>query len=88
MFKVYNKYHKNAPIDAVYVGRGTPFGNPFIIGKDGDRDEVCDKFEEMIHQNENLKKLVKQKLKGKNLICFCSPKRCHADTLLKIANED
>lgn len=88
MFKVYNKYHKNAPIDAIYVGRGTPFGNPFVIGKDGDRNEVCDKFEEMIHKNENLKKLVKEKLKGKNLVCFCSPKRCHADTLLKIANED
>ncbi len=34
----------NAPDDAVYVGRGTPWDNPFKIGKDGDRYEVIRKF--------------------------------------------
>lgn len=29
----------------IYIGRGSPWGNPFKIGRDGDRDEVCDRFE-------------------------------------------
>jgi hypothetical protein len=86
MPRIYNKYHKNAPREAIYVGRGTPYGNPFVIGKDGDREEVCNKFEEMILNNFELQNLVKKNLKGKDLICFCYPKRCHAETLLKIAN--
>jgi len=87
MPKVYNKYH-NPPENAVYIGRGSPFGNPFMIGRDGDRDSVCDKYEEYIKSKPELIKLAKARLKGKNLVCFCKPKRCHGDTLLKIANEE
>ena len=72
--------------DAVYIGRGSPFGNPFVIGRDGDRDEVCDKFERYIEQKPQLIALVKRKLHGKNLVCFCAPQRCHGETLLRIAN--
>lgn len=28
-----------------YIGRSTPFGNPYVIGPDGDRGEVIRKFE-------------------------------------------
>ena len=87
MCKVHNKYHKTAPPDAVYVGRGSPFGNPFVAHKPEDRDDVCDKFEEMISNDPELVALVKKELKGKDLICFCKPKRCHGDILLRIANE-
>ena len=27
-------------------------------------------------------------LRGKDLVCWCAPQRCHADVLLKYANED
>jgi hypothetical protein len=87
MPKVHNKYHRTAGPDAVYVGRGSPFGNPFVIGKDGDRDAVCDKYEAMLLRNPQLLARVRQELKGKDLICFCAPKRCHGDTLLRVANE-
>ena len=82
---VYNKY-RNPPADAVYIGRGSPFGNPFVIGKDGDRDEVCDKFERFIMRKPVLIARIKRVLRGKDLICFCAPKRCHGETLLRIAN--
>lgn len=85
---VCNKYHNTARRGAVYIGRGSPFGNPFVIGKDGDRDEVCDKYESMLLQNTELLNLVKTQLRGKDLVCFCAPKRCHGDTLLRIANQD
>lgn len=79
--KVYNK-HKGYPDGAVYVGRGSPWGNPFVIGKDGNRDEVCDKFEKI-----TLPSLDLSALRGKDLVCFCSPLRCHADALLRKANQ-
>ena len=85
--KVCNKYHNTARQGAVYIGRGSPFGNPFVIGKDGNRDLVCGKYETMLLQNTELLNLVKTELKGKDLVCFCAPKRCHGDTLLRIANE-
>ena len=86
MPKVHNKYHNTAGPGAVYIGRGSPFGNPFVIGKHGDRDEVCDKYEAMLCSDPQLITRVKAELKGKDLICFCAPKRCHGDTLLRIAN--
>jgi len=87
MPKVHNKYHKTAGPDAIYIGRGSPYGNPFVIGKHGDRDEVCDRYEAMLRENPQLVARVKTELKGKDLVCFCAPKRCHGDTLLRIANE-
>lgn len=83
--KVWNK-RDNHPMDAVYIGRGSPFGNPFIIGRDGDRDDVCNKFAIYLHDNPHLIIQVKEELKGKDLVCFCAPKRCHGDLLLSIAN--
>lgn len=81
MPKVHNKHHKTAPIDAVYIGRGSPYGNPFVIGKHGDRDDVCDRFEAEV-----LPKLDVTALRGKDLVCYCAPKRCHGDALLRKAN--
>lgn len=80
--KVHNKYHNTAGKDAVYIGRGSPYGNPYVIGRDGDRDDVCNKFETNI-----LPSLDVKALKGKDLICFCAPKRCHGDAILKKAND-
>jgi|ETNvirenome_6_85_1030632.scaffolds.fasta_scaffold01415_14 hypothetical protein len=72
----------------VYIGRPSKWGNPFTIGRDGTRDEVCDKFEEWFLKQPELVEECKQELRGKILGCFCSPKRCHGDFLYKIANED
>ena len=84
MPKVHNTYHKTAPRDAVYIGRGSKFGNPFMIGRDGDRDDVCDKYEQMVRKNPELLKAIKAELKGKDLVCFCKPKRCHGDFLISL----
>jgi len=86
--KVYNKIDGNYPSDCVYVGRGSYYGNPYVIGKDGTRKEVVEKYIELIENNPDLKELIKQQLKGKNLLCYCAPKLCHGDYLLKIANEE
>ena len=77
---------KNIPENSVYVGRPSVWGNPFIIGKDGCREEVIMKYRTFLFRNKELTEKVKEELAGKNLICFCSPKSCHADVLLEIAN--
>ena len=83
--QVFNK--RNAvPASAVYVGRPSKFGNPFFMANESKRDEVCDKFEAYVLSNPELIAAVKAELHGKNLVCWCSPARCHADTLLQIAN--
>lgn len=66
----------------VRIDRGSKWGNPFLIGDDGDRDEVCEKFEKFYFPNKN--KLLEQveKLKGKVLSCHCYPERCHGLTLI------
>ena len=85
---VHNKYKNTAPAGAIYIGRGSPWGNPFVIGKDGGRDEVCDKYEAMLATNPDLTASVKKELRGKHLVCFCKPQRCHGDTLARVANEE
>lgn len=94
--KLFNKYHGNAPADAVYIGRGSPWANPWshLPSKYPDvtlvssREEACRLFKEAVLANpENIAE-IKKHLKGKDLVCFCAPKQCHGDILLKIANEE
>lgn len=67
---------------AVRVDRGSAFGNPFILGADGDRNAVCDAYRDhyLPHKPSILKAI--PTLKGKVLICHCYPERCHAESLI------
>lgn len=76
--KVHNIHHNSAPDDAIFIGRGSPWGNPYVIGRDGWRDEVCDKFEKKRLPYLDLTKLV-----GHDLVCYCKPARCHGDAILE-----
>jgi hypothetical protein len=76
--RLYNKYHKDAPKDAIYIGRGSPWGNPYVLGKDGERDEICVLYVKNILPSLDLTPLI-----GKSLVCYCYPKRCHGDAILK-----
>ena len=85
MPRVLNKNTENIPTEAVFVGRPSKWGNPFAIGADGDRDEVCDRYEAWFTVQPHLIAALPE-LRGKDLVCFCAPLRCHADFLLKLAN--
>ena len=88
---ILNKHHlpgKMIPAGAVYIGRGSPWGNPFVIGKDGTRDEVCDKHAEYLRQQVRTGRVSLEalaELHGKDLVCFCAPARCHGEILEKAA---
>ena len=71
----------------VYVGRPSKWGNPFIIGRDGTRDEVVEKFARWIETRPVLMRALPE-LAGKRLACWCSPHRCHADVLAEMATWD
>ena len=83
--RVLNKNTDDIPPDAVYVGRPSKWGNPFVVGRVGSREEVVAKYADwldgMIHNG----RLDLDELQGKDLVCFCAPLPCHADILLELA---
>ena len=91
--RVLNKRIDKIPPDAVYVGRPSKWGNPFIIGRDGTREEVIERYRRLMNSILASKtgKLLQQdleELRGKNLVCWCAPLPCHADVLLELANKE
>jgi hypothetical protein len=73
----------------VYIGRGSIFGNQFVIGKDGNRAEVIEKYRIWFNtriQDTQFRKAVLQ-LKDKRLGCFCKPLACHGDIICEYINK-
>lgn len=91
MCKVVNKYKE--PYD-IYIGRGSIWGNPYSHIPSGTKAQfVVETVEQAI---ENYKKYLWQQIKsgtitrdqlleldGKVLGCFCKPKPCHGDVIVK-----
>lgn len=69
----------------VYIGRGTPFGNPFKSGVDGTRSEVIELYREwlLIQLKDPEFKALFLTLRGKVLGCHCKPKACHGDVIIQ-----
>ena len=99
MCKVLNKRVHGVPAGAVYVGRPTKWGNPYshltgTLAKFtvGSRDEAVDAYEQALlkkfQRDPDAKARLQAALKGKDLVCWCAPARCHADVLLKYANQE
>lgn len=91
------------PENTVKVDRTTKWGNPFVVGVDGTAARSVELYVKLLagyyciscktafdaqkaavaHVSKNL-----TSLRGKNLACWCAlDKPCHADVLLKIANQ-
>ena len=70
----------------VYIGRGSKWGNPFIIGKDGTREDVISKYEMYIMDRDSLIEALPE-LEGKVLGCFCKPLPCHGDILVRMVED-
>lgn len=69
-------------LPVVYVGRPTKYGNPFSVDEYG-LEMALRMFEE--YARNQMPKGYIDKLRGKNLACWCSlEKPCHADVLLEI----
>lgn len=86
---IVNKHHGKS---GEYIGRGSPLGNPFVIGKDGSREQVIAKYrvwlnEQLMRKNpvvlDELNRLGNKAIdeKGLALQCFCYPKPCHGEVI-------
>ncbi|AXY82561.1 DUF4326 domain-containing protein [Enterococcus faecium] len=86
---IVNKHHGKS---GEYIGRGSPLGNPFVIGKDGSREQVITKYRVWLHEQimrknpvvlNELNRLGNKAIdeKGLALQCFCYPKPCHGEVI-------
>lgn len=73
---------------AIYVGRPTKWGNPFEIDEENGqtREIVIEHYRVWLMTQPDLLVQLGQ-LRGHDLVCWCAPQACHADILLKLANE-
>lgn len=71
---------------AVKIDRSSDWGNPFLLPDDGSRDQVCEAYQVYLQLKPSLLKRIKE-LKGKVLLCWCHPERCHGHHLAQLANE-
>lgn len=89
-------------LPAINVARPGPWGNPFVVGKDGDRAECVELHKNLIAgmlclttipdvdtQLKHRGNVIRSldSLTGHNLACWCSlDGPCHGNTLLELAN--
>lgn len=69
----------------IYIGRPSKWGNPFEIGKDGNRKQVIEKYRGWILDQPELMNSLHE-LEGKILGCWCHPQACHGDVLVELLN--
>lgn len=67
----------------IAIDRRSKWGNPFYIGRDGDREEVIKKYKRYILNKAELIAALPE-LAGKRLGCYCKPLACHGDVLIEL----
>lgn len=76
----------------VYIGRGTPWGNPFPVGKlDGqyEREEAISLYQQHFEKNILTDPGLRRGLlglRGLRLACHCKPLACHGDVIAGYLN--
>lgn len=70
----------------VYIGRPSKWGNPFGFGSASElktREEAISAYEDWIKTQPQLLDSLGE-LKDKVLGCWCSPRPCHGDVLIRL----
>jgi len=70
----------------IEICRPGRWGNPFLIGRDGTRTEVIEKYRQWIQTQPQLLTQLPM-LRGKRLGCYCKPLPCHGDVLVELLKE-
>ena len=84
--RVINIKRDEKPDNYTYIGRGSKWGNPFVMNSQSNRDVVVKLYKEYI---ENKKELMNdlEELRGRTLGCYCKPLKCHGDVLIELLNK-
>jgi hypothetical protein len=81
---------KREPYD-VYIGRPSKWGNPYPLPKGydiyADPDRILQRYEEHVRSRPDLMAALPE-LASKTLACWCAPKPCHGDVLLRLIEEE
>ena len=96
--------NKRQGIPGEYIGRPSALGNPFVIGRDGTRDEVIAKYREWLKaelakdfggdipctrvQDEYYALAKHAASRDLTLVCWCAPQACHGDVLKEFLERD
>jgi hypothetical protein len=86
---------RKANATVIYCGRGSALGNPFIMRMPSERNSVCDKYNlwlsakldgpaspELDKIQDQLEAIMAAAKEGDvALQCFCTPRRCHCETI-------
>ena len=67
------------------IDRKSQWGNPYELGKDGDRKTVCESYIYYFKKKLSLHQQLID-IKGKVLGCWCYPESCHGDYLKDLAD--
>jgi Domain of unknown function (DUF4326) len=65
----------------IRVDRATPWGNPFVIGRDGGRATVIARYRDHYLPCRPVLLARLGELRGKALGCWCAPLACHGEVL-------
>jgi hypothetical protein len=94
--KITNKHHGHQPDGdrRIYIGRGSPLGNPFPITPALPRDQAIAAYRpwlmDKIAANDPavcnaLNDIAAKSMSGGvDLVCYCAPKHCHGEVIKEI----
>ena len=83
----------------IYIGRGSPWGNPFThlpLSRTKAQFQVATEVESIIRYEAWLRGRLEKdltlrqrllELDGHKLVCYCTPRPCHGDILIKLIEE-
>ena len=80
----------------IKVDRSSVLGNPFFMHNESERDLVCDQYEEYFYKQvpknaafTNALRNIYRVMQTQDVAlgCWCYPKRCHAETIMRFLNK-
>lgn len=78
----------------VYIGRPSPWGNPFshlaasaARFRVATREASITEYERWLRARPDLVERARTELRGRVLGCWCKPLACHGDVLARVADE-
>lgn len=72
-------------VGAVYVGRPSDFGNPIKLSDDEPRGATLERYAAWLATQAELVGRMRDELAGRDLICWCAPRACHAEIIRHVA---
>ena len=95
MVKINVRNKKTWSGDGIYVGRPSPLSNPYKLTDESEREMILQRYGAMLKNAimkrdsriitalHNIEHYLQEKGEC-NLICYCSPKPCHADIIKQV----